>query len=141
VKDLLTIADDLRDRGAGLRILTGRPPAPTARQGRGSSLFTMMAAFAEIEGDMVRERTMAGLTAARAQGRIGGRPTVTDDDKLAAAQVRRARGESPTQIAKALGVSRLSVYRHLAAAFQQRVLRMGCYGLGELLHASRPVRR
>ena len=44
-----------------------------------------------------------------------GRPTVMDEDKLAAARARRARGESPTEIARALGVSRASVYRHLAA--------------------------
>lgn len=56
---------------------------------------------------------MAGLAAARAQGRNGGRPTVMDADTLAAAQARRVNGESPTQIAKALGVSRASIYRPL----------------------------
>ncbi len=75
----------------------------------------MIAAFAELERDIIHERTMAGLAAARAQGRTGGRPTVMDADKLAAAQARRASGESPTQIARALGVSRASIYRHLAA--------------------------
>ena len=75
----------------------------------------MMAAFAELERDMIHERTMAGLAAAKAQGRNGGRPTVMDADKLAAARARRERGESPTQIARALGVSRASVYRYLAA--------------------------
>ena len=69
---------------------------------------------AELERDMLQERTLAGLAAAREQGRIGGRPTVMNPDKLAAAQARRANGESPTQIAKALGVSRASVYRHLS---------------------------
>ena len=76
----------------------------------------MMAAFAELERDMIHERTMAGLAAASAQGRNGGRPTVMDPDKLAAAGARRARGESPTEIARALGVSRASVYRHLGEA-------------------------
>jgi transposase-like protein len=75
-----------------------------------------MAAFAELERDIIHERTMAGLKAARAQGKVGGRPTVMDPDKLAAAQARRERGESPTQIARSLGVSRASVYRHLADA-------------------------
>jgi len=63
---------------------------------------------------------LAGLAAARAQGRVGGRPTVMDADKLAAARARRAKGESPTQIATVFGVSRASVYRHLAAAEQPR---------------------
>ena len=73
----------------------------------------MMAAFAELERDIIYERTMADLKAARAQGKVGGRPAVMDPDKLAAARALRARGESPAQIAKALGVSRASVYRHL----------------------------
>ncbi len=80
------------------------------------AFFTMMAAFAELERDILHERTLAGLAAARAQGRTGGRPTVMDADKLAAAQARRAKGETPTRIAEALGVSRASVYRHLARA-------------------------
>jgi DNA invertase Pin-like site-specific DNA recombinase len=73
----------------------------------------MMAAFAER--DIIHGRTMAGLVAAQAQGRFGGRPTVMDGDKLAAARARRANGErkAPTQIARALGISRASVYRHL----------------------------
>jgi len=74
-----------------------------------------MAAFAELERDIIHECTMAGLAAAKAQGRTGGRPTVMDADKLAAARARRARGESPAKIAEALGVSRASIYRHLAA--------------------------
>jgi DNA invertase Pin-like site-specific DNA recombinase len=71
-----------------------------------------MAAFAELERDLIHQRTMAGLAAARAQGRVGGRPSVMDPDKLAAATARLARGESPTQIAEALGVSRATLYRH-----------------------------
>ena len=115
VKDVLIIADDLHERGVGLRILTGKLSGSYSPTGEGKFFFTMMAAFAELERDIIHERTMAGLAAARAQGRNGGRPTVMDTDKLAAARARRERGESPTQIAKALGVSRASVYRHLSA--------------------------
>src|SRR5690606_23665486 len=50
------------------------------------------------------------------QGRPGGRPRVVGADKLAAARARRAHGESPTQIARALGVSRATVYRSLSHA-------------------------
>ena len=115
VKDVLTIADDLHARGIGVRILTGKLSGSYSPAGEGKFFFTMMAAFAELERDIIHERTMAGLVAARAQGRNGGRPTVMDADKLAAARARRARGESPTEIARALGVSRASVYRHLSA--------------------------
>lgn len=112
---MLTLADDLHERNIGLRILTGRLAGTYTPTGEGKFFFTMLAAFAELERDMLHERTMAGLNAARAQGRVGGRPVVMDADKLAAA-AQRAEGESPTQIAKALGVSRASVYRHLANA-------------------------
>ena len=115
VKEVLTIADDLHARGIGVRILTGKLSGSYSPTGEGKFFFTIMAAFAELERDIIHERTMAGLAAARAQGRNGGRPTVMDEDKLAAAKARRARGESPAKIAKALGVSRASVYRHLGA--------------------------
>jgi len=110
VKDVLIIADDLHEQGTGLRILTGT----YSPSGEGKFFFTMMAAFAELERDIIHERTMAGLAAARAKGRTGGRPAVMNADTLAAARARHARGESPTQIAKALGISRATVYRHLA---------------------------
>jgi DNA invertase Pin-like site-specific DNA recombinase len=116
VKDVLTIADDLHAKGIGVRILTGKLAGSYSPTGEGKFFFTMMAAFAELERDIIHERTLAGLAAAKAQGRIGGRPVVMDADKMAAARARRERGESPTEIARALGVSRASVYRHLATS-------------------------
>ena len=113
VKNILIIADDLHDRGIGLRILTGKLAGTYSPGGEGKFFFTMMAAFAELERDIIHERTMAGLAAARAQGRTGGRPTVMTEDKLAAARARHASGQSPTQIARALGISRATIYRHL----------------------------
>ena len=116
VKEVLTIADDLHAGSVGVKILTGKLSGSYAPHGEGKFFFTMMAAFAELERDIIYERTMAGLKAARAQGRAGGRPSVMDPDKLAAARARRERGESPTQIARAPGVSRASVLtRRLAA--------------------------
>ena len=115
VKEVLTVADDLHAHGIGVKILTGKLSGSYSPTGEGKFFFTMMAAFAELERDIIHERTMAGLAAARAQGRKGGRPTVMDDGKLAAARAHRERGESPTQIARALSVSRASVYRHLGA--------------------------
>jgi DNA invertase Pin-like site-specific DNA recombinase len=66
---------------------------------------------AEMERDLIRERTMDGLAAAAAQGRRGGRPPAIDADKLAAARARRSRGETIPAIAKALGVGRSTLYR------------------------------
>ncbi|MEU8890270.1 recombinase family protein [Streptomyces sp. NPDC048442] len=113
-KDVLTIAEDLHARGISLRILTGTLAGSYSPKGEGKFFFTMMVAFAELERDMIVERTRAGLDAAKAQGRTGGRPAVMDADKLAAARSRRAKGESVTAIARALKVSRATLYRALA---------------------------
>ena len=78
VKEVLTIADDLHARGIGVRILTGKLSGSYSPTGEGKFFFTMMAAFAELERDIIHERTMAGLAAAKAQGRTGGCPTVMD---------------------------------------------------------------
>ncbi|MEV6347828.1 recombinase family protein [Actinoplanes sp. NPDC051851] len=121
VKDVLTIADDLHGRGIGLRILTGKLAGNYTPTGEGKFFFTMMAAFAELERDIIRERTRAGLEAAKAQGRTGGRPSVVNEDILSAARARRAKGESVNSIADALGVSRPTLHRHLKADASESV--------------------
>ena len=74
----------------------------------------MFAALAEFERDLIRERTTAGLAAARARGRSGGRPLVMTADKLQVAQEMHVSGQyTVAAIAKTLGVSRASIYRHL----------------------------
>jgi DNA invertase Pin-like site-specific DNA recombinase len=112
-KDVLTIAEDLHSRGIALRILTGTLAGNYSPKGEGKFFFTMMVAFAELERDMIVERTRAGLDAAKAQGRTGGRPSVITEDVLTVAKARKAKGESITAIAKALGVSRATLYRHI----------------------------
>ncbi len=81
-------------------------------------MFHVFASMAEFERDLIHERTMAGLQAARARGRTGGRPTVLTPEKLRAAQSMLAAGESVAAVAKALGVSRATVYRGLRLAFR-----------------------
>ena len=83
-KEVLTIADDLHARGIGVRILTGKLSGSYSPVGEGKFFFTMMVAFAKLERDIIHERTIASLVAAKAQGLSGGRPTVIDEDKLAA---------------------------------------------------------
>ncbi|WP_432019064.1 recombinase family protein [Streptomyces sp. 1222.5] len=112
-KDVLTLAEDLHSRRIVLRILTGTLSGTYSPTGEGKFFFTMMAAFAELERAMIVERTRAGLDAAKAQGRTGGRPTVITEDLLTVAKARKAKGESVSAIAKALGVSRATLYRHI----------------------------
>jgi DNA invertase Pin-like site-specific DNA recombinase len=98
------------DRGVGFRSL--KEAIDTTTPG-GKLVFHVFAAVAEF-GDLIRERTAAGLTAARARGRRGGRPSVLTARKLRVAQEMYRSGlYTVTAIASTLGVSRASVYRHL----------------------------
>ncbi|GAA3152724.1 recombinase family protein [Planomonospora alba] len=117
VKELLVLLEDeLAPRGINLHILSGvcaglhRPGGQSVAD---KMLFLVAAMAAEMERDLIRERTRDGLAAAAAQGRRGGRPSAIDDDKLAIARARRKRGESVTAIARALGVGRSTLYRAL----------------------------
>jgi DNA invertase Pin-like site-specific DNA recombinase len=68
---------------------------------------------AEMERDLIRERTLDGLRAAEAQGRRGGRPPAVDEDVLAVTRARQSRGESVTAIARHLKIGRSTLYRAL----------------------------
>jgi DNA invertase Pin-like site-specific DNA recombinase len=78
------------------------------------AMLTIMAAFAQLERDTMIERTRAGLAAAAANGRKGGRPRKVDDADAAKARQLRDKGITATDIGKMLGVSRATVYRYLA---------------------------
>ncbi|MEV4222291.1 recombinase family protein [Nonomuraea sp. NPDC049725] len=117
VKELLVFVEDqLAPRGINLHILTGicagihRPNGQTMGD---KMLFLVAAMAAEMERDLIGERTNEGLDAARTAGRVGGRPAKVTDDVLAVARARRARGQSVTQIARELGVGRSTLYRAL----------------------------
>ncbi|MGW7362544.1 recombinase family protein [Streptomyces sp. NPDC054841] len=112
--DLVSIVDGLRERGIGFKVLTGALSAVDTTSADGRLFFQIIAAMAEFERSLIKDRTKAGLEAAKAQGRTGGRPTVITDDLLVVAKARKAKGESVSAIAKALGVSRATLYRHLS---------------------------
>ena len=78
-------------------------------------VFQIFGAMAEFERPIIRERTMAGLEAARARGRKGGRPTVMTPEKIKMARdLYDSKQYTVETIAKELGVSRKTIYRHLA---------------------------
>ncbi len=117
MKELLVLLEDqLHAREINLHILTGicaglhRPTGATIAD---KMLFMVAAMAAEMERDLIRERTLDGLAAAHAQGRRGGRPSALDADTLAVAVARHARGESVTAIARHLGLGRSTLYRAL----------------------------
>jgi DNA invertase Pin-like site-specific DNA recombinase len=98
-------------RGAGFRSLSEAIDTTTAG---GRLFFHVFGALAEFERDLVRERTYAGLAAARARGRLGGRPPVMTPAKLAVArQMYDSREHTVAAIASTLGVSRATIYRSI----------------------------
>ena len=108
---LIEAVTALREREIGFRSL--QESLDTTTSG-GKLVFHVFAALAEFERDLIRERTHAGLDAARARGRRGGRPTVMTVDKVAVARrMYESREHTVAAIAAVLEVSRASVYRHL----------------------------
>jgi DNA invertase Pin-like site-specific DNA recombinase len=107
----LTLLATLAERGVGFRSLTEGLDS-TGPMGR--AMITIIAAFAELERDTIRERTVAGLAAAKARGRVGGRPRALSTAKVEFAQTLRAKGHGAQAIADELGVSPASIYRALA---------------------------
>lgn len=111
LRHLVDTVTGLAERGVGFRSV--QESIDTTTPG-GRLVFHVFAALAEFERDLIRERTHAGLAAARARGRRGGRPSVMTADKLAVAHEMYASGEhTVAAIAGTIGVSRASVYRHL----------------------------
>ena len=95
----------------GFRSLSESIDTTTAN---GRLFFSIMGALAEFERDLIRERTHAGLAAARARGRVGGRPTVMNAKKIdKARKLYDSRQHTVADIAEMLNVSVATVYRHL----------------------------
>ena len=121
LRHLVNTVHDLTERGIGLKVLTGEGAAFDTTTPSGKLVFGIFAALAEFERALISERTIAGLAAARARGRKGGRPY-----KMTAAKVRLAMAamrQKETHIGdlcKELGVTRQTLYRHVSPFGEMR---------------------
>jgi DNA invertase Pin-like site-specific DNA recombinase len=107
--DLVRIVNDLKARGVGFASLTESIDTTTTA---GTLVFHLFASLAEFERNLIRERTMAGLKAARARGKSSGRPSKLTGKNLALAKSLMAdRTNDVTEIAKRFEVSRTTLYR------------------------------
>jgi DNA invertase Pin-like site-specific DNA recombinase len=111
VRHLTETVNTLAERGVGFRSLTEGIDTTTPA---GKLIFHVFAALAEFEREIIRERTRAGLDAARARGRKGGRrPKMTPAKLATARQLYDGKAHTVEQIAEIVGVSRATLYRHL----------------------------
>ena len=111
---LITIIQDLQGREIGFKVLTGQGADIDTTTANGRLIFGIFASLAEYERELISERTKAGLNAARARGRMGGRKFKMNATKLHIAQ--SAMGKPNTKISelcKELGITRQTLYRHV----------------------------
>ena len=113
VKQLIETVEGLEAQGIGFRSLTEAIDTTTSG---GKLVFHIFGALAEFERSIIRERTRAGLDAARARGRTGGRPKkLTDADLRAARAMLSAEDFTVDEVARRMGVSPATLYRYLPA--------------------------
>ena len=111
LRHLIELVGDLQEREIAFQSLTEAIDTATPA---GRLQLHLFAALAEFERELIRERATAGREAARARGRLGGRPKLITPEKLAAAKAMRVQGElTMAQIAHTLGVGRSTLYENL----------------------------
>jgi DNA invertase Pin-like site-specific DNA recombinase len=114
LKHLVTTVDELRRRGVGLKVLAGAGAQIDTMTANGRLFFGIFAALAEFERELIAERTRAGLAAARARGRLGGRPRKVDRAALQMAMAALGDPEAKAaEVARRLGITTTTLYVYL----------------------------
>ena len=109
--DLVQIVTELEQRGVGFESLTEKIETDSAA---GRLVFHVFAALSEFERNLIRERTQAGLAAARARGRAGGRKPKLDDQQVREIKaLLRDPNIQVADVARRYGVSRTTLYKHV----------------------------
>jgi len=112
LKNLIHLVEQLERQGVGLKSLQENIDTTTSG---GRLVFHLFGALAEFERNLIRERTRAGLSAARARGRQGGRPKLLDPQKRELAlRLHRERQHSIADICRLMGISKSTLYNYLA---------------------------
>ena len=114
LKDLIEMVTLLESKGIGLKSLQ---EAIDTSSSSGKLIFHIFGALAEFERNLIRERTQAGLQAARARGRKGGRPKSLNKDKQAlAVKLYDEKKHTVDQICEMMGISKPTLYKYIKAA-------------------------
>ena len=112
---LVSIIADLATRNVNLKVLSGQGSALDTTTASGKLVFGIFAALSEFEHELIIERTMAGLAAARARGRVGGAPFKMTPAKIRLAMAAMGKPETRvSDLCKELEITRQTLYRHVA---------------------------
>jgi DNA invertase Pin-like site-specific DNA recombinase len=121
LKHLVSTVQDLADRGISFKVLSGQGANLDTTTASGKLVFGIFAALAEFERELIRERTQAGLQAARARGRKGGRKFELSKAQVRLAQAAmRNRDTTVSALCKELGITRVTLYRYVSPTGQLR---------------------
>ncbi|MHC6686319.1 DNA-invertase hin [Klebsiella variicola] len=112
VRDLITLVSELRARGVNFRSLTDSIDTSTPA---GRFFFHVMSALAEMERELIVERTRASLAAAREQGRVGGRRRVMTEEVVVRCRRMLDTGSTRQQVADVIGVGVKTIYKYFLA--------------------------
>lgn len=116
LRHLVELVETLCDQGIGLQVLTGQGAAIDTTKPEGKLVFGIFAALAEFERELIVERTKAGLVAARARGRTGGRPRKMTPSKIRMAMAAMADPNTKANIIAAeLGITTSTLYEYVGS--------------------------
>lgn len=114
MKHLVGLIDELNKKDIGFKVLSGAGAEIDTTTANGRLIFGIFAALAEFERELIRERTQAGLNAARARGRKGGRPRKMDVHTLKMAMSAMSdRNSVAYEVAKRLGITTTTLYSYV----------------------------
>jgi len=114
LKHLVVTIHDLADRGIGFKVISGQGAEIDTTTAGGKLVFGIFAALAEFERELISERTKAGLAAARARGRLGGRKFQLTKPQIRLAQAAmKKRDTSVGELCEELEVTRQTLYRYV----------------------------
>lgn len=132
LKHLVSTVDDLSKRNIGFKVLSGQGADIDTTTPAGKMVFGIFAALAEFERELIRERTIAGLNAARARGRKGGRKFQLTKAQIRLAQAAMSnRDTSVSELCKEIGVTRATLYRYVGPTGELREFGKKVLGIEE----------
>lgn len=111
VKDLFSLVEQIEEKGANIKSIKESWVDTTTAQGK--LIFTIFAGISQFERDLISQRTIEGLNAARARGKKGGRPKTNEKEIKLAVKMYDSKNYSISEITKATSVSKTTLYRYI----------------------------